>query len=119
MSQLIRGIPVLPAFRVAETVQFYVQKLGFSALFQDEEYGIIERDAVEIHFWKCEEKVIAENTSCRLIVEDVEAFYALAQREGIVHPRAGLEEKPWGGRELGILDVNGNLVWFVENEPGR
>jgi hypothetical protein len=43
---------------------------------------------------------MAENTSCRIYIAGVEQLFADCDREGIVHPNARLETKPWGSREL-------------------
>lgn len=42
--------------------------------------------------------------------------YASCVAFGIVHPRAALETKPWGTREFGIVDPDGNLVTFAEHQ---
>jgi uncharacterized glyoxalase superfamily protein PhnB len=114
MAKLLKATPVLPALNILETVAFYERQLGFAARHQEDEYGIIVRDDVEIHFWKCMDKNISENSSCCLTVEGVEQLYQLAQQAAIVHPNAKFETKPWGVREFAIVDPNGNLVWFLE-----
>lgn len=111
---LTRAVPVLPALNIQETIHFFEQHLGFVARHQKDDYGIIRRDAVEIHFWRCADRHLPENSSCRILVQGVEQIYRDAVSHGIVHPNAALEAKPWGVREFAIVDVNGNLVWFVE-----
>ena len=76
------------------------------------------RDAVQIHFWPCSERHIAENTSCRVQVSDVDRLYVELDAQGVVHPSAPFEDKPWGAREFGILDPDGNLVTFAERRHG-
>lgn len=115
MTRLTHAVPVLPAANITETLDFFARHLGFEIIHCTDDYGIIGRDGVEIHLWRCDDRHIAENTSCRLGVEDVDAFYALAIVAAIVHPNAPLETKPWGSREFAILDPSGNLVWFVED----
>ena len=44
----------------------------------------------------------------------VDELYAEMQSQNLVHPKAPLENKPWGAREFGVLDEDGNLVTFVE-----
>ena len=44
-----RGIPILPSFDIAETLDFYCRHLGFAG----EAYGDdarVNRDAMELHF---------------------------------------------------------------------
>jgi catechol 2,3-dioxygenase-like lactoylglutathione lyase family enzyme len=108
------AVPVLPALNIQDTIRFFEQHLGFTARHQEDEYGIVRRDAVEIHFWRCADRRIAENTSCRIHVQGVDELYREVVGQGIVHPNAALETKPWGVREFAIVDASGNLVWFVE-----
>jgi uncharacterized glyoxalase superfamily protein PhnB len=42
-----------------------------------------------------------------------ELFHEL-DAQGVVHPNAPLQNKPWGSREFGILDEDGNLITFAE-----
>ncbi len=110
----VNAVPVLPAAHIADTIAFYQQKLGFVPRHQEEEYGIVVRDDVEIHFWRCSDRRIAESSSCRITVQGIEALFDHAAKQGIVHPNAPLATKPYGVREFAITDVNGNLIWFVE-----
>jgi hypothetical protein len=45
---------------------------------------------------------------------DVEAAATHCQERDIVHPNAPLREQPWGFREFGVIDRDGNLVTFFE-----
>jgi hypothetical protein len=74
------------------------------------EKQIVERDTVQIHFWACSDKRIAENTSCRVHVRRIEALYRELESKSVVHPNALLQSKPWGSREFGIVDNDGNLI---------
>ncbi len=109
-------IPKLPAQNVQQAVAFYEQKLGFRALFDYSNYASVERDGLEIHLWECHDPSIAENTAFRLGVDDIETLYAEFSAAGVVHPNGALEEKPWGGREFVILDLDGNGIFIFEEE---
>jgi hypothetical protein len=63
----------------------------------------------------CNEKAIAEATSCRVQRWGVRAFYERGRSEGIAHPNAKLEGKPWGTPEFAALDPDGKLVTFHED----
>src|SRR5688572_10082729 len=67
--------PVLPAREIPATIEFYRQKLGFRPRVQEEEYAIVRRDGVEIHFWKCADPNIAAHSRCRLRVKNLDALY--------------------------------------------
>lgn len=45
-------------------------------------------------------------------------MYRAAQPLGILHPKGRIEDMPWGTREFGVLDPDGNLVMFFERCSG-
>lgn len=114
MKHLREAAPVLASLNMGETMHFYVEKLGFQSGYHDEHYGIIRRDDIQIHFWKCEDSIHPENTSCYVYVEGVDALYKELQGAGVIHPNGKLEDKPWGMREFAILDLHGNMIKFGE-----
>lgn len=110
------AIPILPCRSVSATVAFY-KRLGFEgdAHESNSEYAILQRGAIELHFFTHKELIPAESSaSCYIRVLDVESIYRsflLIQlpRTGI--PRMDtLENKPWGLREFAIIDLDGNLL---------
>jgi catechol 2,3-dioxygenase-like lactoylglutathione lyase family enzyme len=110
--------PVLASLDIDRTISFYCSRLGFNRVYADPGvWGIVSRDDVYIHFWACSEKHIAENTSCRVYVTGIDQLYAEMQPQDVVHPNASLQSKPWGTREFGVLDEDGNLITFAER-PG-
>lgn len=109
-----RAIPVLPALDIAENAAFYTRVLGFTLRHQEGEFAILHRDGVELHFWKCADRGIAESSGCRIQVAGIDALYTRCREAGVIHPKAPLAEKPWGTREFGMIDGNGNLLTFFE-----
>jgi len=120
-SRFLGATPVLASLDIERSVDFFCTRLGFHALHtQQGVYGVVSRDAVSLHFWACAERHVAENTSCRVRVENVDRLYADCLASGIVHPKAPLAAKPWGTREFAIVDPDGNLVTFAQVlENGR
>ncbi len=115
-TEFLSTTPVLASLNIERTVDFFESKLGFRRLHVEQGvYGIVNRGRVSIHFWACNDKAIAEATSCRVQVSGVQALYQRCRAEGIVHPNASLERKPWGTLEFGVLDSDGNLITFHEN----
>lgn len=116
MKHLQRGVPVLASLNIERTVAFYKNILGFDKLgYKDENYAVIGRDKVEIHFWKCNDRIHPENTSCYVFVKDIDTLYIAMKKAGVVHPNGTLEDKPYGIREFAILDRDGNLIKFGEH----
>ena len=118
-TQFISTVPVLASLDIRRSVEFFCTHFGFSSLFEQQaSYGVVCRDSVSIHFWACAERHIAENTSCRIRISGIEPLYAKCMEAGLVHPNAPLELKPWGSREFGILDPDGNLITFTQTVDG-
>jgi catechol 2,3-dioxygenase-like lactoylglutathione lyase family enzyme len=108
---------VLASLDIERSVNFYCSRLGFARVYAEPGvWGIVTRDSIQIHLWPCSDKNIAENTSCRVYVTDIDALFGEFQPLGVVHPNAPLEHKAWGSREFGVLDPDGNLITFVERD---
>jgi catechol 2,3-dioxygenase-like lactoylglutathione lyase family enzyme len=108
------AIPVLPARELDATVAFWRDELGFRHVFSGEDYAIVERDDVQVHFWgpATDLDPLENDGGCRLGVDDVDAAYEEYRR----HVFCDLEQKPWGLREFAVLDPNRNLIWLVESK---
>jgi len=105
-------VPVLPSLNLHETLAFYVGKLGFVSLMDRQDYAIVGRDGAEIHFYPCEDRHIAENTSCYVRTGDTQALYEEFQGRAVeLKPP---EIRPWGMKELYVIDPHGNLLKFGE-----
>ena len=114
--KFISAIPVLASLDIERSAEFFAVKLGFTKVHVAQgEYGIVSSGPVEIHFWACTDRHIAQATGCRVQVQAIEALHAQCASQAIVHPNAPLATKPWGTKEFGILDPDGNLVTFFEN----
>jgi hypothetical protein len=116
-SRLVCAVPTLASLNLAETRAFF-ERLGFAVDFEYPDYLGIHRDGVRSHFWLCNERHIAENTSCWIEVSGVDALYAEFKAHGVIHPNGALEDKSWRMREFSILDCHGNLLRFGEPVAG-
>jgi len=111
-AQLQRAIPVLASLDIEATQRFYADKLGFAAVARYPDYGIVERDNVQIHFWLTDDDDIPKATSCRVDVDGVDQLYEEMNASGVVHPNGPLTDQPWGLREFAVLDGDGNMIKF-------
>jgi catechol 2,3-dioxygenase-like lactoylglutathione lyase family enzyme len=109
----ISAIPKLASLDIQRSIAFF-EKLGFTKAAHYPDYGIVQQDAVQIHFWLCTDAAIPRSTGCRINVSDIEALFANYSKLGVIHPNDPLSLKPWGLREFSILDADGNLVTFAE-----
>jgi hypothetical protein len=112
-SRLIAAIPKLASLNIERSLAFF-EGLGFSRRGSYPDYGIIERDGVQIHFWLCTDARIPKETGCRISVEGVEQIFEAFSAKGVIHPNGSLALKPWGVWEFSILDPDGNLVTFQQ-----
>lgn len=105
-------IPVLASLNLQETIDFYAGKLGFRKMALHDNYAIVARDGAEIHFWLCNERHIAENTSCYVRVSGTDSLHQEFKASGL--ELKAPEAQPWGMKELYVIDPHGNLLKFGE-----
>ena len=85
-SMFDRAMPVLASLDIAASLDFF-HKLGFETHdFGDSDYGIAIREHIEIHFWLCTDRHIAENTSCYVRMNDIHALHAARGSRGCARP---------------------------------
>jgi catechol 2,3-dioxygenase-like lactoylglutathione lyase family enzyme len=111
-AQLGRAVPVLASLDIDATQRFYADKLGFAVVARYDDYGIVERDGVQIHFWLTDDAGVPKATSCRVDVDDVDQLHEEMEASGVVHPNGPLTDQPWGLREFAVLDGDGNMITF-------
>jgi len=108
--------PIFPSRDFSVTAGFY-EPLGFANVgeYPEEGYLILERDQVELHFFRAEKhKPRKSEHSAFVRVTDANKLWHTYQAlkfpvEGI--PRVTeADEKPWGICELAIVDPDGNLL---------
>lgn len=115
-SRFTATVPIIPARDIAASAAFYRDKLHFTVRHLEDEYGIVERDDIQVHFWGPSGIApTASNTMIRIEVTEIDELFAACSEMGIVHPNAPLKEQPWGLREFAIGDLDGNLVTFFES----
>jgi catechol 2,3-dioxygenase-like lactoylglutathione lyase family enzyme len=108
MPQLISDAhPILPSLDYDETVAFY-QKMGFTTAARYETYLIMQREGIQLHFWKCEDRKIAENSGCSIRTPDANALYAEFIANGVKAKPP--EDRAWGLRKFYVIDPSGNLL---------
>jgi uncharacterized glyoxalase superfamily protein PhnB len=112
--------PLIPAGGdIEKSIAFYEQQLGFTTIYTEGnpiEIAIIRRDAAEIILQRNDDRNLAEWTTFRIQVENIEQLYQelLARGGEMIHPNGKLESKPWGMKEFTVLDVAGVGITFYE-----
>jgi catechol 2,3-dioxygenase-like lactoylglutathione lyase family enzyme len=108
--------PILPSRDLRATSAFY-ERLGYEEVgLWPNEYLIVSRGAIGLHFFHCPE--IDPRTSvagCYLYVEDADALHAEYAAldlpgEGIPRLHGTPEDADYGLREFALVDADGNLL---------
>ncbi|WP_019143253.1 bleomycin resistance protein [Noviherbaspirillum massiliense] len=105
-------VPVLPSLDLQQSVDFYTAKLGFKEVGRYPDYAIVSRDGCEIHFWPCDDRRIAEASSCYIRANTRELYQEFVSK-GLNIQEPVVRE--WGMRELYVIDPHGNLLKFGES----
>lgn len=108
--------PKLPMRDKNTTKVFYTNKFGFkefgSANFEN--YLMMEKDQIQIHFFLFKELNPKENYGQVYIrTNNIDNLYQLfLDNHTNIHPNGPLEIKPWGQKEFSVLDPDNNLLTF-------
>lgn len=120
MPKLGAVTPILRMFDIAKAREFYLGFLGFDVLFEhrfDDNaplYMAISRDGCELHLSEHHGDG-APGMAVRVEVEDIAALQRELIDKAYRYARPGLEETPWGTREVSVADPFGNRLHFFEN----
>lgn len=112
--------PVLGARDVPLAVAWYVDRLGFTLMFNDGtdpiRYAGVRRDSAELHLqWQDERYFPAPGEDApayRFLVDDPDALFAEFRTSGALHATAALRNTPWHTREFAVNDPNGHGLTF-------
>lgn len=111
--------PKLPMRDKEVTKEYYINKLGFSAVSTTdyEGYLMVQKDQIGIHFFEFKGLDPKENYGQVYIeTDDIDALYQLFLDTSIpIHPNGKLEIKSWGQKEFALLDPDNNLLTFGQS----
>ena len=110
--------PKLPMRDKARTKEFYIDQLDFQQFGNDyEEYLMLQKDNVQIHFFEFKELDPKENYGQVYIrTNDIDKLYqSLVDKKISIHPAGDLQTKPWRQREFSLLDPDNNLLTFGQS----
>jgi uncharacterized glyoxalase superfamily protein PhnB len=121
MPRITKACPLFAAADVSRAAEWYRDKLGFSIvnLYSDHGYAIVARDDIEVHFWRCNDRKIAENTSAYFRSDDIDALSAAMAKANEGGRISAVENRAWGMREFYVWDPDGNLLKFGVPAPAQ
>lgn len=98
----------------AQTLDFYIQQLGFELLADYGDYILVKKEQVELHFFQYKDLDPATNYGQVYIrTNNIQQLYQdLLERKVPIHPNSPLQQKPWGQWEFALLDPDHNLLTF-------
>ncbi|SFK72633.1 hypothetical protein SAMN04488518_108182 [Pseudovibrio ascidiaceicola] len=118
-ADTIELLPTLPSLNIQETKAFYADKLGFSnVIYEQDDFLILRRDTLEIHFWLTTEKHLCNNSSVYFRGGPIADLHEEYRKLGLPEdsksePRfTPLAKRPWDMEEFYIHDPHGNLLKF-------
>ncbi|MCB9925531.1 MAG: VOC family protein [Planctomycetaceae bacterium] len=107
---LERIMPELPLTDVSAGVAYYRDVLGFSVNYQQHDIGVMDRDAVRLLLVARTDRHTGIG-SCYVYVQDANALHAELVDKG-ANVQCEPVDRPWGLREFGVLDPEGNQLTF-------
>lgn len=116
MSSRFYGVtPLVPASDLETAIAFYRDTLGFELRYRDAEpatFAIVGRDDAVLNLIHSDDRQLAEWTSLRIKVDDIDGLYQQYRAQDIIHPNGSLADKPWGQREFAVIDPSGVCITF-------
>ena len=111
---LQQACPKLPMRQKVQTLDFYIQQLGFELLADYGDYVLVKKEQVELHFFQYKDLDPATNYGQVYIrTNNIQQLYQdLLERKVPIHPNSPLQQKPWGQWEFALLDPDHNLLTF-------
>lgn len=111
--------PKLPMRNKNATQSYYVDELGFKNIgsYDFEDYLIIEKDHIQIHFFAFQALDPETNYGQVYIrTNEIDRLYqSLLESNVNIHPNGALQVKPWGQKEFSLLDPDNNLLTFGQS----
>jgi len=115
----VEVLSMLPSLSIAESRDFYRDKLGFGEIvYEDKDYLIVRRDFVghrmEVHFWLTNDRRLCENSGIYIRGGGIDALREEFAERGV--PKLSpMSVRPWGMEEFYVWDPHGNILKFGRN----
>lgn len=98
----------------AQTKEFYLTHLEFELVGDYENYMLVRKEQIELHFFEFTALNPKENYGQVYIrTTDIDQLYqSLLAKQIPIHPNGHLATKAWGQKEFALLDPDNNLLTF-------
>ncbi len=114
-----KTIPILRIFDEAKATEFYVEFLGFTVDWRHRfENGLplymqISKDGCILHLSE-HHGDSCPGAALRIETPELEAFQQALLAKQYPYARPGIEDTPWGSRDMSIRDPFGNRLTFTD-----
>jgi catechol 2,3-dioxygenase-like lactoylglutathione lyase family enzyme len=109
---LRQALPELPVKHVAAAVTYYCDVLGFHINHQQEDLGVLDRDAITVLLRARGEQHTGIG-SFTVYVENADSLYAELSAKG-ARVQGPPISRPWGLRDFSVLDLADNRITFAQ-----
>lgn len=110
--------PILRIFDEAKAKEFYVDYLGFT-IDWTHRFGAgmplylqVSRDGCVLHLSEHHGDA-CPGSSMRIQTDEIEAFHRELMAKPYPYMRPGIEDTPWGSRDVSVADPFGNRLTFT------
>jgi len=111
-------VPILRVFDEAKTREFYVGFLGFKVDWEHRFapdlplYLQVSRDGCILHLSE-HHGDCCPGAAMRIEVSDIDAYHAELTAKAYGYARPGIDDTPWGSRDMSVKDPFGNRLTFT------
>lgn len=115
------GIPILRIFDEGKARDFYLGFLGFVLDWEHRFeagmpiYAQISRGGCILHL-SGHHGDASPGSAVRIEVDDIDGYHAEVSAKGYAFMRPGIEQKPWGTREMEVIDPFFNRLHFFSRQ---
>lgn len=112
--------PILRIFDESKAREFYVDFLGFTVQWEHRfEPGLplyleVSRDACTLHLSE-HHGDCCPGAAVRIETDELDALQSELKDRNYGFARPGIEDMPWGTREMAVTDPFGNRLTFVDS----
>ncbi len=98
-------------------LEFFVEGLGFTNLYQDENMAVVGREGAKAYLVANAQCAALDRPELSIDTENIDTIYAeMKQRcPNLLHPNSkSVTTRPWGSREFAMLDKTTVCIVFRE-----
>ncbi len=106
---MLPALPAMPLADAAAAVRYYVEVLGFRINHQQQDLGVMDRDAITVLLTPRSAGTAVG--SMYIYIRDADALYAELKAKG-ARVEGEPVSHPWGLRDFEIQDLDGNRIRF-------